>query len=68
MIWLANQAVLEWHISFHQAGDELPTELVFDLDPSVPGFDDVIEAALNLKELLDELQLPSYVKTSGASG
>lgn len=68
LIWMANQAALEWHVSFHEADDELPTELVFDLDPSVPGFSDVIETALYLKELLDELQLPSYVKTSGASG
>lgn len=68
LVWMANQAALEWHISFHRAEDELPTELVFDLDPSTPDFADAIEAALTLKEVLDELQLPSYVKTSGASG
>ncbi len=68
LIWMANQAALEWHVSFHAAGDETPTELVFDLDPSTPSFDPVIETALRLKEVLDSLQLPSYVKTSGASG
>lgn len=68
LIWMANQAALEWHVSFHQAADEIPTELVFDLDPSVPGFDSVAEAALQLKEVLDQLQLPAYVKTSGATG
>jgi bifunctional non-homologous end joining protein LigD len=68
LIWMANQAALEWHVSFHLADDEMPTELVFDLDPSTPEFEPAAEAALYLKEVLDELQLPSFVKTSGASG
>jgi len=68
LIWMANQAALEWHVSFHRAHDEIPTELVFDLDPSTDDFSVVIEAALLLKESLDELHLPSVVKTSGASG
>lgn len=68
LIWMANQAALEWHVSFHQAQNEIPTELVFDLDPSTDDFSIVIESALLLKELLDELHLPSTVKTSGASG
>jgi len=68
LIWLANQAALEWHVSFHQCEDEEPTELVFDLDPSTPDFHVVAESAFHLKAVLDELQLPSYVKTSGASG
>ncbi|WP_139492863.1 non-homologous end-joining DNA ligase [Brevibacillus dissolubilis] len=68
MIWMANQAALEWHISFHEAHNDLPTELVFDLDPSTAEFGPVIEAALQLKEVLDELRLPGYIKTSGASG
>lgn len=68
LIWMANKAALEWHVSFHLAQDEIPTELVFDLDPSTDDFSVVIETAMLLKELLDELHLPSTVKTSGASG
>ncbi|WP_407649408.1 non-homologous end-joining DNA ligase [Brevibacillus composti] len=68
MVWMANQAALEWHVSFHLASDERPTELVFDLDPSTPDFPPVIETALLLKELLDDLQLPAVPKTSGATG
>ncbi|UFJ42059.1 non-homologous end-joining DNA ligase [Brevibacillus humidisoli] len=68
LVWMANQAALEWHVSFHEIDDEIPTELVFDLDPSTPDFDDAIDAALKLKEVLDELNLPSWIKTSGASG
>jgi bifunctional non-homologous end joining protein LigD len=68
LIWMANQAALEWHVSFHLADDEIPTELVFDLDPSTPEFEPAAQAAIYLKEVLDELRLPSFVKTSGASG
>jgi bifunctional non-homologous end joining protein LigD len=68
LIWMANQAALEFHVSFHLADNEIPTELAFDLDPSTDDFSVVIEAALLLKELLNELGLPSWVKTSGASG
>lgn len=68
LIWLANQAALEFHVSFHLAESDCPTELVFDLDPSTDDFSVVIEAALLLKKLLDELGLQSWVKTSGASG
>jgi bifunctional non-homologous end joining protein LigD len=68
LVWMANQAALEWHVSFHLAHDETPTELVFDLDPSTPDFAPAAETALLLKEVLDGLQLPSFVKTSGASG
>ncbi|MFY0546113.1 non-homologous end-joining DNA ligase [Brevibacillus sp. H7] len=68
LIWMANQAALELHVSFHLGHDETPTDLVFDLDPSTPSFEPVREAALHLKEVLDQLQLPAYVKTSGASG
>lgn len=68
LVWMANQAALEWHVSFHLATDETPTELVFDLDPSTDDFAVVIESALLLKDVLDELHLPAWVKTSGSSG
>lgn len=68
LIWMANQAALEWHVSFHLAHNEIPTELVFDLDPSTDDFSVVIQTALLVKELLDELKLPSHVKTSGSRG
>lgn len=46
-------------------GDEKPGE---EPQPSEGGFDAAKEAALLLKGLLDELSLPSFVKTSGATG
>jgi bifunctional non-homologous end joining protein LigD len=42
---------------------------VFDLDPSRDDEPDVLRAAaLALRDLLDELGLPSWVKTSGSKG
>jgi bifunctional non-homologous end joining protein LigD len=69
LVWLANLASLEFHIAFNRIEKEnYPTELVFDLDPSVPGFPRVREAALVLRDALGSLSLKSYAKTSGATG
>ncbi|MFC7440570.1 non-homologous end-joining DNA ligase [Laceyella putida] len=69
LIWLANLACVELHVSFNTIHDPLmPTELVFDLDPSVPDFLRVVEVALLIRELLHKLNLDGIVKTSGASG
>ena len=46
-----------------------PDVCVFDFDPSRDDEPDVLRAAaLALRELLDELGLPSWVKTSGSKG
>jgi len=45
-----------------------PDFVLFDLDPPDGGFELAIEVAHLIHELLDELELPSYVKTSGADG
>jgi bifunctional non-homologous end joining protein LigD len=46
-----------------------PDWCVIDLDPDKKTtFDQVIEAALVTKEVLDTLELPSYCKTSGSTG
>jgi DNA ligase D len=46
-----------------------PDYLVIDIDPSDKNsFEQVIDVAKALKELLDELKIPGYCKTSGASG
>lgn len=48
---------------------EQPDQVVFDLDPDEGlGIEDVGRAALEVKEKLDELGLPSFVKTSGGKG
>lgn len=74
MIWLANQAAMELHLSFSKIDNlDRPTNIAFDLDPTVQsvdraGFRKASRAALLLKEALDDLRLPSYPKTSGATG
>jgi bifunctional non-homologous end joining protein LigD len=70
LIWLANQAALEFHVSFNKYTEELyPTSLVFDLDPSTgQTFNDVVEVAIRIHETLINLNINSYVKTSGATG
>jgi bifunctional non-homologous end joining protein LigD len=45
-----------------------PDFVLFDLDPPDGGFELAIEVAHLIRELLDELQLTGYVKTSGADG
>ena len=47
---------------------DYPDYLVFDLDPVEAPFSSVQKVALVVKEVLDELGLRSYPKTSGASG
>jgi bifunctional non-homologous end joining protein LigD len=69
LIWLANQACLEWHVGFNTLDStDSPTCLAFDLDPSVEGFDRVVEVAMFIRDVLDSLDLPSIPKTSGATG
>jgi bifunctional non-homologous end joining protein LigD len=41
---------------------------VIDLDPKEAPFSDVITCALALKEICDEIGMPSYVKTTGKTG
>lgn len=68
LVWLATQAALEFHVSFHFVASQKPAELAFDLDPSVEGFDKVTEVALALHDALCSLGLHSIPKTSGATG
>ncbi|MGA3192404.1 MAG: non-homologous end-joining DNA ligase [Candidatus Bathyarchaeia archaeon] len=70
LLWLANLASLEIHMTLSKADSfENPDLVVFDLDPKPPAdYDDVVEVALMIKERLDDLSLTSYVKTSGKKG
>jgi bifunctional non-homologous end joining protein LigD len=45
-----------------------PDWLVIDLDPEDINFKEVVKVALVVKNLCDELKIPSYPKTSGKTG
>ncbi|WP_226036364.1 DNA ligase D [Aquibacillus saliphilus] len=69
LIWFGNHGALEYHVPFQFMGENKPNEIVFDLDPpSIEEFPVSIYAAQLLKELLDQFQLKSFVKTSGNKG
>jgi bifunctional non-homologous end joining protein LigD len=70
LLWLANLAAIEIHVTLSTADSfESPQFIFFDIDPELPaGFDQAVEIALLLKEKLDALGLRSYVKTSGRKG
>ena len=69
LLWVANQNCITTHVWPSRAPNlYYPDVCVFDLDPSVDDPKDVRAAALALRVLLDELDLPSWVKTSGSKG
>lgn len=48
---------------------EKPDWLGLDLDPSAKNsFDDVIEVAMGVKDILDQIKIEGYCKTSGSTG
>jgi bifunctional non-homologous end joining protein LigD len=69
LIYLANQACVTPHIWLSRTDKlDVPDQMVFDLDPSGDSFEPVKAAARSLKELLDHLGLPVYLKTTGLRG
>jgi bifunctional non-homologous end joining protein LigD len=70
LVYLANQACIELHVFLSRADRlEHPDQLVVDLDPGPAGFGAARQAALWARALLeDELQVTSFVKTTGGRG
>jgi bifunctional non-homologous end joining protein LigD len=69
LLWLANQNCITPHVWTSRAPNLYQPDLcVFDLDPSGDEPDVLRAAALAVRDLLDELGLPSWVKTSGSKG
>src|SRR6202165_3707735 len=55
-----------WHSTIKPL--DKPDYLMLDLDPKEAPWKNVLEVALVCKEVLDELGLPAFPKTSGSSG
>ena len=70
LLWLANQNSITPHVWTSRAPHLYhPDICVFDLDPSVGDQPEVLRAAaVALRELLAELGLPCWIKTSGSKG
>jgi bifunctional non-homologous end joining protein LigD len=69
LLWVTNQNTITLHVWPSRAPNLYkPDVCVFDLDPSEDEPDVLRAAALQLRDLLLDLGLPSWVKTSGAKG
>ncbi|MBX7158620.1 MAG: non-homologous end-joining DNA ligase [Verrucomicrobiae bacterium] len=70
LIWLVNLADLELHTSLATAKNpDRPTMIVFDLDPGSPAtIYECAEVALLIRQKLSQLELKSWIKTSGSKG
>lgn len=69
LVYLADQACITPHAWLSRARAlDAPDQLMFDIDPSTGDVDAVRKATAMLGELLDELGLTSFVKTTGSRG
>jgi bifunctional non-homologous end joining protein LigD len=69
LLWLANQNCITPHVWTSRTPDLYhPDICVFDLDPATDDPAAVRAAAIALRDLLSELGMESWVKTSGSKG
>jgi len=70
LLWLANQNSITIHVWPSRAPNLYKPDIcVFDLDPMNPDdLQTLRAAALRVRDLLTELGLPSWIKTSGSKG
>jgi bifunctional non-homologous end joining protein LigD len=69
LAYLAGQDAISLHgwLSLRDR-PERPDQIIIDLDPTGDDFEEVREAARIVREVLDELGLPAYLKTTGSRG
>jgi bifunctional non-homologous end joining protein LigD len=70
LAWVINLGCIELH-TWHSRVDDIerPDYMLIDLDPTTDDqWEHVLAIALVVREVLDELELPSYPKTSGSTG
>lgn len=69
LLWMASLGCIEMNPWFSRVETpENPDYCVIDLDPDKNTFDQVIEAAQEVRKVLDALDVPSFPKTSGSTG
>lgn len=70
LLALIEADIVEWHVWNARIGDvEHPDRVVFDIDPGEGvSWATVVSAAVRLREMLERLDLESWVKTTGGKG
>ena len=69
LLWAASLGCIEMNPWFSRVqSPNNPDYCVIDLDPDKQTFDQVVEAALEVKKVLDTIDVPCYCKTSGSTG
>ncbi|MEJ5961036.1 DNA ligase D [Pedobacter immunditicola] len=69
LLWMASLGCIEMNPWFSRVqSPDNPDYCVIDLDPDKNTFDQVIEAAQEVKKVLDAIEVPCYCKTSGSTG
>ena len=69
LLWVANSAAIPLHIwSSRISALNKPDWCILDLDPKGAPFTDVVKVAKVIRAVCEEIELPTYVKTSGSSG
>lgn len=69
LLWMVSLGCIEINPWFSRAKKpDYPDYCVIDLDPDQQDFDQVIVAALQVKEVLDAIDVASFPKTSGSTG
>jgi bifunctional non-homologous end joining protein LigD len=69
VLWMVQMHCIDMNAWYSRVDKpDRPDFVVFDLDPPDDGFADAIRVAHLVRGALDELELRSYVKTSGADG
>jgi bifunctional non-homologous end joining protein LigD len=69
LLALVNLGAIPFHIwSSHLPDLDKPDWCILDLDPKGAPFAHVVRIALTIRELCEEIEMPSFIKTSGGSG
>lgn len=69
LLWMASLGCIEMNPWFSRSqSPDNPDYCVIDLDPDKNTFDQVIRTAQMVREICDQIGVPSYVKTSGSTG
>lgn len=69
LLWMASLGCIEMNPWFSTVQHpDNPDYCVIDLDPDKNTFDQVIQAAQEVKKVLDAIGIPGYPKTSGSTG